>query len=361
MAHILYIGNSGSGGTSRHRADALSRLGHKVLIADPYMALKEQLENHWLGAFHYRTGYRFLQSAVERWTGRLLSGSKGFDIAWVDNGELLGATSVRMLNAARLSTVLFNHDDPVGKRDGRRFDSLLKALPFYDICAVVRQKNILEYKALGVKTVQRVWMSYDEVVHAPYSDKADIPENFSSEVVFIGTWMRGEGRDQFVLDLLRRGIPVSIWGQRWEKSPLWAHLKACYRGGNLSGRDYVAAIQGAKVCLGMLSKGNRDLHTTRTMEIPYAGGVLCAERTSEHMELYAEGVEAVFWRDAEECARQCRRLLDDDSWRESVRMAGMARVRAARRGHEDMCRVIVEAALQSQFQFSSASLAVNAR
>lgn len=204
-------------------------------------------------------------------------------------------------------------------------------------------------------------MSYDEVMHAPYQDADEIAQAFRSDVAFIGTWMRGEGRDQFLLDLVNQGIPVSIWGQRWEKSPLWDHLKAFHRGGNLSGRDYVAAIQGAKVCLGMLSKGNRDLHTTRTMEIPYAGGVLCAERTSEHLELYEEGVEAVFWRDVDECVRQCRRLLDDDAWRESVRSAGMARVRASHQGHEDVCRVIVEAALQSHPQPQSASLAAYSR
>ena len=353
MPRIFYIGNSASGCTSRHRADALRRLGHEVLIADPYLALKKYLNNKWFGAVHYRTGYRFVQSDVERWTGSWLANLKGFDIAWVDNGELLGASSVQMLSAAGLSTVLFNHDDPAGKRDGKRFGSLLPAIASYDVCAVVRQQNIQEYEALGARTVQRVWMSYDEIAHAPYDDPAGIPENFRSEVAFIGTWMRGEGRDQFVLDLIRRGIPVSIWGQRWEKSPLWTHLQAFYRGTNLCGRDYVAAIGGAKVCLGMLSKGNRDLHTTRTMEIPYAGGVLCAERTSEHRELYEEGVEAVFWSDADECARQCRRLLDENAWRESVRRAGMERVRASGRGHEDVCRVIVEAALQSQLSSPS--------
>ncbi|WP_051675960.1 CgeB family protein [Polaromonas glacialis] len=348
MARILYIGNSGTGGTSRHRADALRRLGHEVLVADPYLALKASLENRWLGAFHYRTGYCFLQSAVEHWMRRLLAEAKDVDIAWVDNGELLGSRSVRMLNAAGLTTLLFNHDDPAGKRDGRRFDSMLKALAFYDLCAVVRQQNIQEYQALGAKNVLRIWMSYDEIVHAPYPDPAGIPDIFRSEVVFIGTWMRGEGRDQFVLDLLERGIPVSIWGQRWEKSPLWEQLKGCHRGGNLSGRDYVAAIQGAKVCLGMLSRGNRDQHTTRSMEIPYAGGVLCAERTSEHLELYREEVEAVFWSSADECARKCRRLLADAPWRESVRLAGMARIRASRHGHEDVCRLLVEAALREQ-------------
>lgn len=361
MASILYIGNSSSGTTSRHRADALRRLGHEVVIADPYLALHDGLENYWLGALHFRTGYRLLQSEVKRWIARLLPGLHYFNMVWVDNGELLGADSVRLLGESGLLTVLYNHDDPTGKRDGRRFDSLLKALPFYDICAVVRQVNALEYKALGAKLVIRTLMSYDEVMHAPYQDANEIPQAFRSDVAFIGTWMRSEGRDQFLLDLVKQGIPVSIWGQRWEKSPLWNHLKAFHRGGNLSGRDYVAAIQGAKVCLGMLSKGNRDLHTTRTMEIAYAGGVLCAERTSEHMELYEEGVEALFWRDVDECARQCRRLLDDDAWRESVRSAGMARVRASHRGHEDVCRVIVATALQSHAQPQSASLAASSR
>ena len=345
MARIFYIGSSDKASTSRHRADALKRLGHEVVIADPYLALKDKLENQWLGVFHYRTGYRFLQTAVERWIGRIIPALDRFDMAWIDNGELLGAKSVRLLNGTGVSTVLFNHDDPTGRRDGRRFESLLRAIALYDLCAVVRQENVWEYRALGAKSVLRVWMSYDEIMHAPFSKPADIPDGFHSEVAFIGTWMRGEGRDQFVLDLLRRGIPVSIWGQRWQKSPLWEQLKDCHRGGNVSGRDYVAAIQGAKVCLGMLSRGNRDLHTTRSMEIPYAGGVLCAERTSEHLELYREGVEAVFWSSVDECARQCSRLLADVEWRESVRLAGMARIRASHRGHEDVCHSLVETAL----------------
>jgi spore maturation protein CgeB len=343
---ILYIGHAALESTSRHRADALTRLGHEVIVADPYAALATHLQGRLRGALHYRTGYRFLQPTIKRWLTNRLQQRQWFDIVWVDNGELLGVDCVRLLRSAGLLMVLYNHDDPTGKRDGHRFDSLLKSLPLYDVCAVVRQENIEEFAGRGAKVVMRVWMSYDEVMHAPYQDLSDVPANYRSEVVFIGTWMRGEGRDQFVLDLVKRGIPVSIWGQRWEKSPLWAQLKGCYRGGNLSGRDYVAAIQGAKVCLGMLSKGNRDLHTTRTMEIPYAGGVLCAERTSEHLELYKDGVEAVFWNDVDECAQQCRRLLDDEPWRESVRRAGMARVRASHLGHEDICGMLIDAALE---------------
>ena len=75
-----------------------------------------------------------------------------------------------------------------------------------------------------------------------------------------------------------------------------------------------------------MSHGNRDLHTRRSVEIPYVGALLCAERTSEHVALYEESIEAVFWCDVDECALQCRRLLGNEAWRESVRAGGIKAV-----------------------------------
>jgi len=67
------------------------------------------------------------------------------------------------------------------------------------------------------------------------------------------------------------------------------------------------------------------------MEIPALGAVLCAERTSEHLSLYDDGVEAVFWSTPEECAASCRRLLADEPYRQSVARRG--RERLQRNGH----------------------------
>ena len=76
---------------------------------------------------------------------------------------------------------------------------------------------------------------------------------------------------------------------------------------------------------GLLSKGNRDLHTTRSAEVPHLGGVFCAERTREHEALYLDGKEAVFWSDAAECAAACKALLDDAPLRRSMAAAGRVR------------------------------------
>jgi len=174
-------------------------------------------------------------------------------------------------------------------------------------------------------------------------------------VAFIGTWMRYEKRDEFLLELVAQGVPISIWGDRWEKSPHFAKLKSYWRGNALRGRDYVAAIQGSKLCLGMLSKGNRDLHTQRSLEVPFAGGLFCAERTTEHQELYKEGAEAVFWSDATECADICNRLLKDSILREKIRKSGMERIRALKLGNEDVCRHVLKTLMEMPSELTAAA------
>ena len=339
---ILYIGHAAPESTSRHRADALRRLGHEVIVADPYAALAGQLRGRLRGALHYRSGYRLLQGAACGWVDGLLRQHAAWPkIVWLDGGELIGLKAATALRLFGCPTVLYNIDDPSGHRDGRRWDSLLSALPAYDLCVVVRAENVTEFRALGARSVHRVWRSYDEVQHRPFDSVEDIPAAFRSEVAFVGTWIRGEGRDEFLLALIELGLDIAIWGDHWQKSPNWSRLRAHWRGPALAGRDYVAALQGARLALGLLSRGNRDLHTTRSAEIPYAGGLLCAERTTEHQAMYREGEEAVFWKDAEECAAICRRLLTDDALRERIRQQGRARVQQGGYGNEAVCRDIL--------------------
>jgi spore maturation protein CgeB len=100
------------------------------------------------------------------------------------------------------------------------------------------------------------------------------------------------------------------------------------------GDDYAHAIQAADFNLGLLSKGNRDEHTTRSLEVPMLGALLCAERTPEHMAMYREGEEALFWKDAAECAAVIRRYLDRPAERTEIAAAGARRVRANGHGNE---------------------------
>ena len=164
--------------------------------------------------------------------------------------------------------------------------------------------------------------------------------------MFLGSWFPERG--PFLAELVRLGVPLTIRGANWNKAPEWPALRPYWKGGQLQGDDYAMAIQCAKVNLGLLSKGNRDLHTTRSLEIPALGGLMCAERTAEHLGLYAEGEEALFWSDAEECASVCRAVLQDDARRERIAAAGHARSLKNGCRNETVMRAIVERTLATR-------------
>ena len=222
-----------------------------------------------------------------------------------------------------------------------RFSTYRRAVPEYDLVVVVRPPNVAEARESGARQVLLHPMVSDEVAHAPRPLTPAIQAQWGSEVAFIGSWMPERG--PFMLELVRRGVPLAIFGPAWQKAPEWPELQACHRAEYLDGDAYAYAVQCAKVTLGMLSKGNRDLHTTRTMEIPALGGLLCAERTAEHRAFYREDEEAVFWSDAAECATACLGLLADDARRE--RVAAQGRERALRNGYtsENLIRKVIGA------------------
>jgi spore maturation protein CgeB len=258
--------------------------------------------------------------------GRILKaiGSVEFDLVWVDGGNIISPELVKELKEQSRYVINYNIDDPFGRRDGNRWRQYLRSVPFYDLVAVVRDCNVAEAFAAGAKDVLRVHRSADEAAHAPRKISLDDRTKWESEVAFIGTWMPERG--PFMTYLVEHGIPLSIWGNRWSKAEQWPILKSHWRGPGLNrDDDYAMALQCAKVCIGMLSKGNRDLCTQRSFEIPHLGGVLCAERTSEHLSLYEENEEAAFWNNPGECAEKCHRLLIDDQWRSRIARNGQRR------------------------------------
>ena len=217
MALILYLGESSAGSTSLHRANAIKRLGHTVVIKDPFSEFGSELHSLWPGTVHFRTGYIFLQRKIQKWAAEVAREVIKPDLIWVDMGELFGPASLNILKRMNCPIVLYNVDDPTGKRDGQRFASLVRAISLYDLVVVVRKETKSECKELGAKNVMLVYRSYDEVEHHPFQSIDEIPKEFRSEVAFIGTWMRNEKRDEFLMKLIDEGIPVSIWGNRLGK------------------------------------------------------------------------------------------------------------------------------------------------
>lgn len=332
---ILYLGVES--GTCLDRANALRRLGHDVTAVHVRAMLPT---SPWVDRIVWRFGAAAFMPWIRHALAERLRGLT-FDLAYVDNGDCLDASALAVLRRHAGALVSYTIDDPFGQRDGRRFAAFRSAVPHYDLVVVVREPNVAEAHALGARRVLRVQMTADEIQHAPRSMGAADLRTWGSQVLFLGTWMPERG--PFLARLLRLGVPLAIRGARWQRAPEWPELMPACLGGPVYGDDYARAIQGARVNLGLLSKGNRDEHTTRSLEIPALGALLCAERTAEHRAMYREGEEAVFWSDADECAAVCMAMLADEPRRRAIAAAGQRRVQADRHFNEPMLQSALDA------------------
>lgn len=317
---ILFLGTNS--GTSRHRFQALRRLGYDVRIVDPYCVLSR---SRWLSTWSFKTGALGLGRIVQTYVLDAIGDDK-FDIVWVDNGELVGRSLVSELSHRARFVLNHNLDNPFTKRDGHRWRLFHEALSSYDLFVTPRISSRDAALSRGAKKAIAVRQSADEVIHRRVDLTVDEQEKFGSEVVFVGTFMPERG--PFVSRLLERGVPLRIFGPRWNKASDYRQIRSIVTAGYLNDEAYVKAISGAKIALALLSKGNRDIHTTRSLEIPSIGTLLCAPRTSDHELLYCDRQEACFFENADDCADICLELLTNDLRRRLI----------ADRGHERAIR-----------------------
>jgi hypothetical protein len=246
-----------------------------------------------------------------------------FDLAWVGGGALVDWRLLQGLRKNCRFLLNYNADNPYLYRDGQLWRQFKKAIPEYDVLIVPRRSNLEEAKAAGAKRVQFEFFAADEQVVFGSERPPGASDAEKSGVVFVGTWM--PRRCDFLLRLVDRSVPLKIYGQRWRKSPQYALLRPYIVEGDYWGGAYRKVIASAEIAIGLLSEGNRDLHTTRSVEIPAIGTLFCARRTADHLELYEEGEEAIFWEDADECASQCLQLLADRSRLREISRAGRQR------------------------------------
>ena len=255
---ILYFGPIS--GTCLDRANALRRLGHSVEHMDLRLLLPK---TQWVDRITWHLGGNLLAPLLMRRLGNKLNGQH-FDLCYVDGGEWVTSGVISLIRKYAAKVINYNIDDPLGPRDGQRFKAYRQSLPNYYLNVVVRNENIAEAYSLRANYVVRVYRSADEISHAPRQLNLKDHKTWDSDVLFLGTWFPERG--PFLLDLILRGVPLTIRGSNWHKAPEWPKLKNHWKGGSIVGDDYAKAIQCAKVNLGLLSKENRDLHTTRSLE-----------------------------------------------------------------------------------------------
>jgi hypothetical protein len=335
--NVLYLGEDR--GTSRHRIRALGRIGCAVEAIDPAAGLGP---SRWVQRWIWHGGGRGLETLAAR---RVLAALRRdrYDLCVVNHGELVGPALLAALRARVGGVLGFNLDNPFARRDGVRWRIHRKAMPWFDLYATPRAATAQEGERRGFR-MHRFVQAADEVVHCPNAYCAADHARFASDVAFVGTWFPERG--PLVCRLLEAGVRVRLFGANWHKAPEYPRLAGAIAIPHmLDDALYPRAIQYARIALGFVSEGNDDQHTSRSVEVPALGTLLCARRTAEHRQMYREDAEAVFWDSGAECAAKCRALLAAPDRLAAIAAAGAARQRASANWNEVLMHRLIDATL----------------
>jgi spore maturation protein CgeB len=334
-AEIILVGQTIAGSRTPQRARAFAALGHRLTMV-PINRPGATYEDR--PSLMDRLRYRLRRPADPAGANDALleACKRGCDVVWVEAAPMIGAATLRRLKdscpAARL--VWYSEDDmmnPVHR--SRRLED---ALGLFDLWVTTKSFNTRpeEMPSLGVGRMLFVDNSFDPHLHRPMELSDDQRRAFGADIAFVGTYEAP--RAQSLLALARAGLVVRVWGNGWRgMAGLHPGLKVEDR--PIYDQDYARVVAASRINLGFLRKGNRDLQTCRTVEIPACGGFLLHESSPEAERLLAPDREAAFFSNDGELVAQCRRWLADESARVAAAAAGRGRV--TRDGHDHPSRL----------------------
>jgi spore maturation protein CgeB len=289
----------------------LSRLADKVIFLGPVKEYNANYLDRLLWKLNFEIDHqKFNQRLV------VLCAKESPDFCFIVKGTSLSPGTLKALKDKNIKLINWSLDDMYAMHN--RTFNYDWGLKFYDLVVTAKSYNVAELKKLGAKNILFQYQAYDKDIHKPFESCREK----MWDVVFAGSFERE--RFESIKFLADNGIRINVWGYGWDfigkKYP-----NIIYMGGEIFNEEFAKAFTCSKISLNFLRKINRDLHTSRSIEIPACRGFMLAERTDEHKKLFAEDKEAVYFSSNKELLEKVSYYLSHDDERNKITEAGYRR------------------------------------
>lgn len=266
-----------------------------------------------------------------------------YDIVWIDKGIIVFPETLREIKKLSPQTKIVSYSPDNMALRHNQSQQYVECIPLYDYIITNKSYIIEDMKRLGAKHVTFVNNSFSEDFHRPYELSEEERDELGGDVGFIGAWE--EERCKSILYLVDHGVKVKVFGDaRWNKYANYSP-NLTIMGRLLKNEDYCKSLQAFRISLCFLRKMNFDTQTTRSVEIPACGGLMMAERTDEHLSLFEENKEAVYFSSNKELLEKCLYYLENEEIRSKIAVAGRERAVAFGYSNESMVRNIINSIL----------------
>jgi spore maturation protein CgeB len=248
----------------------------------------------------------------------------------------LTADALRELRRMKIKVANYLTDDPWNPM--HRAPWFLKALPEYFAVFSPRRANIGDLTNLGCRNAFYLPFGYDPALHFPEEPSDLEHEKFSTDVLFIG----GADRDRipFCGAIAISGLSLAIYGDYWQHS----RATRSFWKGYANPEKLRKATHAAKVCLCLTRKANRDGHTMRSYEVAAMQGVILAEKTDDHLQIYGED-GALYFKEIPEMVTQAGWLATHCAEAQKMALCAHARMTGGANTYGDRLDTILATCL----------------
>lgn len=345
---ILYIGPDYAGSNGTCWRDAFLRLGHDVRTVDSEKEFPLPI-SLFARLFRKLSG-KPSRDSVRLFNSQIIAAHRDFkpEMTFFIQArnvlpEILDETGKNSLNFVYMNDDMFN--------PANQSFTFKDAIQRMHCILTTKSYNVEEFHQAGAPLAVYIPNAYDPEIHFPATTTKNDEASYGGDIGFIGTFR--QDRADYLTNILNQlpDLRFNIWGGGWSKvhRPMywhkrnrWQRLVQSIRGKELWCGEMGKAMRLNKICLGLLNHHNRDLHTSRSFEIPACKGFMLAERTDEHRAYFEEDREAVYFDSLEELVDKTRYYVTHDRERERITEAGYQRCVRSNYQYVDRAKTAIE-------------------
>lgn len=313
---ILFVGDAWLGSNARSLANGFAALGASIFAIDTsQISRPTRGSKSW--AYRKATG-RALPTDLLKLKIRIEEAVRSFNPDILFCVKTIHLDQDHLLDLAVPLKVHYSADD-VTNPYNTTAEYLLHE-PRWDLVVTTKIFNVPELLGRGAKQAMFVYSAYDPSWH--FRTPRRTLDQYS--VGFIGN-LRPDR-----VELVRSighvyGGMALVAGPGWKRERSLAQAGVEVRGPRY-GVEFSETISEIRANLVLLNSDNRDTHTCRSFEVPAAGGLVVAERTEEHAELFDEGSEAVLFSNQAELFELLQRIEAEPDVFKKVALNGFRRI-----------------------------------
>lgn len=315
---ILILGSNHSAALELIYSRELGKLGisNKVLgIQNIFLA---HYTNSFINKISYRLGISKIESKIQNIIKVEVLKFKPKTVL-VFKGMEIKPTTLQWIKSKGIQVVNYNPDSPFifsGRGSGNK--NVTNSITLYD-CYITYDRTINnELENRGIKSAI-IPFGFDS---SSFHYKGLEEKDEILKLCFLGN--ADKFRIQTLHHLARNGLEIDVYGENWSSFNLHSNIRTF---GPKYGREFWCTLQKYVIQLNMLRPHNLNSHNMRSFDVPGAGGIMLAPRTSDHENYFIESSEVFLYSDINEALQQIQYIFNL-SFSERSKIRHAARLKA---------------------------------